>query len=235
MRPADRLFRLLLELRRRRVVTARQLAERLEVSERTIYRDIASLQASGVPIVGEAGVGYQLAHFELPPLMFDREEIEALVLGARVVEAWGDAELGQAAARVLAKIEAILPRDRSNLIEETRLYAPIHGERPVEKLPLSNLRRAINRRLRLTIVYRDEKGQETRRSVRPLALVFYPPTWLLLAWCELRHDFRSFRVDRVFELLIDSTAFTLEPGQTLPDFLAKMAAEEEGCDATTQP
>jgi predicted DNA-binding transcriptional regulator YafY len=226
MRPADRLFRLLLELRKRRVVTARRLAETLEVSERTIYRDIADLQASGVPIVGEAGVGYQLARFELPPMMFDREEIEALVLGARVVEAWGDAELGKAAARVLAKIEAILPPDRSDLIEGTRLYAPIHGERPVEKLPLSTLRRAINGRLPLKIRYRDEKGQESERSVRPLALVFYPPTWLLLGFCELRRDFRSFRVDRLIDLAVESRSFESEKGQTLADFLARMAAEE---------
>ena len=106
MRRADRLFSLLLELRRGRVVTARRLAERLSVSERTIYRDVADLQASGIPIAGEAGVGYQLRGYDLPPLMFDREEIEAMVLGARVVEAWGDGDLAGAAATAVAKIEA---------------------------------------------------------------------------------------------------------------------------------
>ena len=107
MRRADRLFSLLLELRRSRVVTARRLAQHLEVSERTVYRDIADLQASGIPIAGEAGVGYQLRGFDLPPLMFDREEVEAMVLGARVVEAWGDGELAGAASSAIAKIEAL--------------------------------------------------------------------------------------------------------------------------------
>lgn len=128
MRRADRLFKLLLEMRRGRVVTARQLARRLEVSERTIYRDVADLSASGVPIAGEAGVGYRLTGFELPPLMFDREEVEALVLGARTAEAWGDSVLADAARSALAKIEAVLPRGRERLVEETRLYVPSRDE-----------------------------------------------------------------------------------------------------------
>jgi predicted DNA-binding transcriptional regulator YafY len=221
MRRADRLFRLLLELRRGRIVTARRLAERLEVSERTIYRLVADLSASGVPIEGAAGVGYRLKGFELPPLMFEREEVEAMVLGARMVESWGDGDLARAAGQALAKIEAALPRGRSHLVEETRLYAPTHGERPVERLPLSAMRAAIRERAKLAVRYRDEKGSETERTLRPLALAFYPPVWLLIAWCELRGDFRNFRADRFLALETLAARFEPEPGKTLADFLAR--------------
>ena len=223
MRRADRLFRLLLELRRGRIVTARRLAERLEVSERTIYRLVADLSAAGVPIEGEAGVGYRLKGFDLPPLMFEREEIEAMVLGARMVESWGDGDLARAAGRALAKIESVLPRDRSHLVEETRLYAPTHGERPAERLPLSAMRAAIRERAKLAVRYRDEKGSETERTLRPLALAFYPPVWLLVAWCELREDFRNFRADRFVALETLATRFDPEPGKTLADFLGRYA------------
>jgi predicted DNA-binding transcriptional regulator YafY len=228
MRRADRLFRLLLELRRGRVVTARYLAERLEVSERTVYRDVADLSSSGVPIQGEAGVGYRLSGFDLPPMMFDREEIEALVLGARVVEGWGDARLAAAAGQAIAKIEAALPPSHSRLIEETRLYVPIHGEKPVEHLPLGELRQAIHQRRKVHLDYRDEKGAPSARVVRPLALAFYPPCWLLVGWCELRSDFRTFRLDRCQEVDLLAQIFAPEPGKTLDVYLARMAAEDAG-------
>lgn len=221
MRRADRLFRLLLELRRGRVVTARRLAERLEVSERTVYRDVADLSGAGVPIEGAAGVGYRLRDFDLPPLMFERDEIEAMVLGARMVESWGDGGLARAAGQALAKIEAALPRGRSHLVEETRLYAPTHGERPVERLPLSALRAAVRERAKLAVAYRDEQGSETERVLRPLALAFYPPVWLLIAWCELRADFRNFRADRMLRVETLAERFVPEPGRTLEDYLGR--------------
>ena len=227
MRRADRLFRLLLELRRGRVQTARQLAERLEVSERTVYRDVADLSSSGVPIQGEAGVGYRLSGFDLPPLMFEREEIEALVLGARVVEGWGDKNLAAKAREAIAKIEAALPPSHGRLIEETRLYVPIHGERPVEHLPLGELRQAIHQRRKTHLRYRDEKGADSERLVRPLALAFYPPTWLVLGWCELREDFRTFRLDRCLAVELRAEIFALEPGKTLTDYLARMRKMDE--------
>jgi predicted DNA-binding transcriptional regulator YafY len=225
VRRADRLFRLLLELRRARVVTARRLAERLEVSERTIYRDVADLCASGVPIAGEAGVGYQLKGFELPPLMFDREEVEALVLGARAAEAWGDAHLGRAARSAIAKIEAVLPRGKERLVEETRLFVPGRGEPPGEKIPLGELRKAIRDRRKARLDYRDVDGKASERVVRPLALAFYPPVWLLVAWCELRADFRSFRLDRIATFSLEAAIFADEPGKRLDDYLAVVEAE----------
>lgn len=224
MRRADRLFSLLLELRRARVVTARRLAERLEVSERTIYRDIVDLQASGIPITGEAGVGYRLSGFDLPPLMFDREEVEAMVLGARVVEAWGDGALAAAATTAVAKIEAALPRTRAHLVEETRLYVPQHGERRADRLPLHRLRLAIRERRKVALRYADENERASERTVRPLALAFYPPVWLLISWCELRRDFRNFRLDRIASCELPGQTFVEEPGKTLADFLRAMAA-----------
>lgn len=228
MRRADRLFRLLLELRRGRVVTARELARRLEVSERTVYRDVADLSASGVPIAGEAGVGYRLTGFDLPPLAFERDEVEALALGARVVEGWGDGELAKAATTALAKIEAALPRARGHLVEQTRLYAPTWGERRVEKLPLAAARRAIRERRAVALDYRDEQERASVRTVRPLALAFYPPVWLLVAWCELRADFRNFRLDRCRVFDVTDRCFADEPGKTLRDYLARLDCEEEG-------
>jgi predicted DNA-binding transcriptional regulator YafY len=222
MRRADRLFSLLLELRRSRVVTARRLAERLAVSERTVYRDIADLQASGVPVAGEAGVGYQLRGFDLPPLMFDREEVEAMVLGARVVEAWGDGELAAAAATAVAKIEAVLPRSRAHLVEETRLYVPKFGERRADRLPFTRLRLAIRAKHLVALDYADEAGRKSERTVRPLALAFHPPVWLLISWCELRGDFRNFRLDRIAVCEPKGECFAEEPGKTLADYLRRM-------------
>jgi predicted DNA-binding transcriptional regulator YafY len=225
LRRADRLFQLLLELRRARVVTARRLAERLEVSERTVYRDVADLCASGVPIAGEAGVGYQLKGFELPPLMFDREEIEALVLGARAAEAWGDANLGRSARSAIAKIEAILPRGKERLVEETRLFVPGRGDPPGEKIPLGELRKAIRERRKARLDYRDVEGKSSDRVVRPLALAFYPPAWLLIAWCELRAGFRNFRLDRLAGFALEPAIFVDEPGKRLEDYLELVEAE----------
>lgn len=225
MRRADRLFRLLLELRGGRVRTARRLAEALDVSERTIYRDVADLVASGVPIAGEAGVGYCLRGFDLPPLMFDRDEIEALALGARMVEAWGDGGLAAAARTAVAKIEAAVPRSRADLLGEVPLHVPVFGERTVERLPLSTMRLAIRDRRFLDTRYRDEKGSETERTLRPLGLAFHPPSWLLLAWCELRSDFRTFRVDRFTRVHARDDAFADQPGRTLADYLARLEAE----------
>lgn len=226
MRRADRLFRLLFELRRGRVTTARRLAARLEVSERTIYRDVADLVASGVPIEGEAGVGYRLRGFELPPLMFSAEEIEALVFGARMVESWGDGSLAHAAGDALGKIEAVLPMSRAHLVEETRLYAPTHGERAVERLPLTAMRAALRERRRVFVRYVDEAGRQSERTLRPLALAFFPPVWLLVAWCELRAGFRSFRVDRCRHFEPLDSSFELEAGKTLADFNERRRAEE---------
>ena len=222
MRRADRLFEIIQVLRRRSLTRARDLAEQLEVSERTIYRDVRDLISCGVPIEGEAGVGYVLrGGFDLPPLMFGEQEIEALVLGARIVESWADRELAEAAGNVIAKVEAVIPERLRGHMAETALLAPAaHFSEPISLDP-GELRRALRRRQKLRFAYSDETRRATRRVVRPLGLAFYGPVWLLAAWCELRQDFRSFRLDRIRELEVLEARFHPEPGKTLNDMLAR--------------
>ena len=222
MRRADRLFEIIQLMRRQSLVRARDLAEKLEVSERTIYRDVRDLMASRVPIEGEAGVGYALRQgFDLPPLMFDEHELEALILGARIVEAWTDAKLAEAAGNVIAKVEAVVPERLRQHMADTALLAPTrHSAEPIAVDP-SELRRALRRRLKVHFCYRDGEERQSARTVRPLALSFYGPVWLLAAWCELRQDFRSFRLDRISELDVLDERFPPERGKTLQDFLKR--------------
>jgi biotin operon repressor len=171
VRRADRLFEIIQHLRRRPTTRARDLADALEVSERTIYRDIRDLMASGVPIEGEAGVGYVLrAGFDLPPLMFKEQEIEALVLGARIVESWADNELAEAASDAIAKIEAVIPERLRGYMANTALLAPsLHFMEPIA-FDLADLRRAIRNRRKIRFRYTDVVGQGSERTVRPLSL-----------------------------------------------------------------
>lgn len=229
MRRADRLFEIIQILRRRKLSRAQDLAEKLEVSERTIYRDVRDLMASGVPIEGEAGVGYILrGGYDLPPIMFDEEEIEALVLGVRIVEAWADPKLATAAGNVIAKVEAVIPDRLRRHMAETALLAPRdHFAEPITIDPTA-LRGAIRERHKIQFGYRDREDQPTRRTVRPLALAFYGPVWVLASWCELRQDFRAFRVDRMSDLEVLVDRFPAEPGRTIADYLERDRRQREG-------
>ncbi|MCB1043069.1 MAG: YafY family transcriptional regulator [Acidobacteria bacterium] len=220
MRRADRLFQIILHLRHRRFMTAAQLADALQVSVRTIYRDVADLSGSGVPILGEAGVGYMLAkEFDFPPLMFDREEIEALTLGARMVSAWGGASLSAAASRVLAKVDAALPDSLKPVIEATTLFAPdFHiGSLVLERTDI--LRQALHARLVVRFDYTNRKGEASRRDVHPLGMYFWGSTWSLAAWCVLRGDFRNFRLDRMVDLVLTEKHFDDDPERNLSAFI----------------
>lgn len=224
LRRADRLFQIIQLLRARPLSTAARLAEVLEVSTRTIYRDIQDLVASGVPIRGEAGVGYALpASFDLPPLMFTAQELEALVAGARIVRSWGDRELARAARGALDKVEAVLPDALRQRLRATALYAPDFHVSPATAQHLGPLRQALSEGRRLTLRYRDGKGQTTSRTVRPLGLFFWGTTWSLVAWCALRDDFRNFRVDRIQSCALGELD-SPRPGQDLEAFLARMSA-----------
>jgi len=228
MRRADRLFRIVQRLRRRGATTARQLAEALEVSERTVYRDVRDLLSSGVPIQGEAGVGYALDRsFDLPPLMFDEEEIEALVLGARIVRAWADKKLARAAEEALQKIEAVLPPRLKSGLSESALMAPDFHVRARLRNGLEELRHAIREQRKATFHYVDKARAGTERVVHPLGLAYWGQSWTLTAWCEMRNGFRNFRLDRIEGLQITGERFDQVPGHTLADFLALMAAEEK--------
>lgn len=224
MRRADRLFHLVQLLRMSRLVTAKRLAEELEVSERTVYRDIRDLTLSGVPIRGEAGVGYSLGRgFDLPPLMFTEEELEALVLGARVVQGYADQGLARAADSALAKIELVLPDDLRGRARNSALMVPTF--RRGDRIPqLGVLREALRTKSRVQFRYVDGDGKSSRRTVRPLALAFWGKTWSMSSWCEWRQDFRSFRVDRMFEIDLGKI-FTEEPDKNLDAFIRHVTQE----------
>jgi len=225
MRRADRLFGLVQVLRRDRFSTAARLAEELEVSERTIYRDIQDLIRSGVPIQGEAGVGYRLpSRFELPPLMLSVEELEALVMGARMVEAWADPGLKEASDSLLGKVEAVLPEGLPRL-KRMPLMVPDFHVPPGASAYLGQLRRAIRESRRILIHYVDRKEAPSERVIRPLGLAFWGDRWALVAWCELRRGFRNFRTDRIKDLVVLEERFVAGPGESLEDYLEEMRAE----------
>ena len=220
MRRADRLFQLVQFLRRGRVVTAAELARELEVSERTIYRDVRDLVASGVPIEGEAGVGYLLPRgFDLPPLMFTEEELETLVLGARMVASWAGPDFARRARSLLTKVESAVPERLAKRLDSVALFAP--GFHVSERVTthLEPLSRACRERRR--VHFRDERadGQGAERTVRPLGLTFWGTAWTLTAWCELRDDFRNFRPDRIDDLDVLEERFPDEPGRDLASYL----------------
>jgi len=198
MSRTHRLFDLLQMLRgRRRPVSGAELAREARISLRTLYRDIAALQALGAEIDGEAGVGYVLKPgFLLPPLMFSAQEIEAFALGLRWVAQRTDAEMALAARNAMAKVGAVLPADlRVKMDDDALLIAPAR-ELP-QAVPLVLLRRVLSEERKLAISYADEKGSRTRRVVWPVTLGFFDMTRILVAWCELRRDFRHFRTDRI--------------------------------------
>jgi predicted DNA-binding transcriptional regulator YafY len=236
MRRADRLFQLVQLLRRDRATTAAQLAVELEVSERTIYRCVQDLMLAGVPIQGEAGVGYALPrHFDLPPLMFTAAELQALSLGARMVESWADDELARAARSALQKVEHAVPPGRAQALQDSRLYAPGFHVPAALRGPLRVLRQAIERHQVVRLRYTDGTAAATERAVRPLGLFYWGTTWTLVAWCELRGDFRSFRLDRIDDLAALPRTFADEPGHTLDDYVARVTANDPWAAGAAAP
>ncbi|MGS0998873.1 helix-turn-helix transcriptional regulator [Rhodanobacter sp. UC4451_H18] len=201
MRRADRLFLIIHALRgRRTALQARALAQTLGVSLRTVYRDVADLQLSGVPIEGEAGVGYVLRKgSDIPPLMFNADELEALVVGSRFVQAFAGVRLAESARAALLKIEAVLPPDLRERAGSTRIFAPVWRDQHREDFAalIDQLHAAIVGNQVLRLDYRDEAGQSSVREVEPLCLSFWGGKWTLGAWCRLREDFRNFRPDRI--------------------------------------
>ena len=198
MRRADRLFDIIQRLRSARgPLTAAAIAEQLEVTVRTVYRDIAALQARRVPIEGAAGIGYVLRRgFDLPPLMFTTEEVDAIVTGVRLLRRLRDPKLQDAADSVLAKVGTVLPEQLRTLLE-----APMYvssGSTPSAKgVDLAELRSAIRASRKLRIGYLDAQDRRTQRTIWPIAMAYYVDVTLIAAWCELRNDFRHFRVDRI--------------------------------------
>ena len=224
MRRADRLFQTVQLIRGRRLTTAALLAQRLGVSRRTVYRDVADLQHQGVPIEGEAGVGYRMrAGFDLPPLMFSSAEAQALVAAIRLARPRLDAGLAAAAEAALSKILAVLPASTRAAAESLAVYAPSVGQDDSTRQRLELLRQATEARQTLRLTYRDLKDRTSQRTVRPLGCFFWGPVWTLAAWCETRQDFRSFRVDRIKALQVLDQRFRDEPGRTLADLMRRFA------------
>ncbi|MDE9450866.1 YafY family transcriptional regulator [Aliiroseovarius sp. Z3] len=229
MRRADRLFQIVQQLRGGRLTTARDLSETLEVSERTIYRDIADLIASGVPIEGEAGVGYVMrAGYDIPPLMFTREEVMAVIAGTRLIERMGGAAMAEAAAEALIKIKAVLPERLEAQTDRVEIHAGpnlMPSER--DRHFIDQIETAIDARLRLVLSYSDEDARKSARVVRPLALWLWKNGWCVVSWCELREDFRMFRIDRIEGFTIGER-FREERDKSLPALYAQLA--ERGID-----
>jgi predicted DNA-binding transcriptional regulator YafY len=199
MQKTERLLNIVQILRRyRRPVTAETIAEEFGVSVRTVYRDILQLQGTGVPVRGEAGIGYVLdPGFDLPPLMFGADELEALMLGARFVKERGDPGLVRAAEDAVAKILAVIPPPLKPIFADAPLIAPTYREPAPDAVDLGVVRRALRAGRKLRIAYRDEKTQFTERVVWPVAVGYWEAARILIGWCELRQGFRHFRTDRI--------------------------------------
>ncbi|HEY3908764.1 MAG TPA: YafY family protein [Stellaceae bacterium] len=222
MRRADRLFDIIQSLRTAaRPMTAAALAEKLEVTVRTVYRDIAALQASRVPIEGAAGLGYVLRRgFDLPPLMFTSEEADAIAVGVRLLRRLRDPKLQEAAESVLGKLAAVVPEP----LQPHLVAAPVfisEGSAPeVTGIDLSELRGAIHDTRKMAIAYVDESGRHTQRTIWPLALAYYVDVTLIGAWCELRSDIRHFRVDRISAARLLDEHFPPDNGRLMAEWLA---------------
>ena len=227
MSRSARLLELLQALRgRHRPVTAAELAKTLEVSERTVYRDIATLTARGAPIAGEAGVGYVLKPgLFLPPLMFTVDEVEAMVLGLRYVDQRGDAVLTKAAADALAKIESVLTGEGQAALAAPLTMPGPSPSFPENAVPLSDLRAAIRGQRQLEIDYVDGQGRRSHRAVWPIQLGFMDSARVLGAWCEARQDFRTFRTDRILSAR-EGERYPARRADLLRDFRAYMSGRE---------
>ncbi len=221
MRRADRLFQIVQFLRSRRITTAHWLSDVLEVSERTIYRDIQDLMSSSVPIEGEAGVGYVIRRgYDLPPLMFTREELAALTLGARIVTSWADPALVKAAESVLSKVELTVPEPLKGVLDRTCLYSPLDRLSVEVASFMGDLRSAIDGRKKVTVSYTRADGMLSHRTLWPLGLFFWGNVWTLGSWCESREAFRNFRLDRIGELTVEDDEYPSQKGRTLADMIA---------------
>ena len=236
MSRTDRLLRLMQGLRSLEpTVTAARLAGELGVTERTIYRDIATLRGLGAVIDGAAGFGYTVIEdASLPPLAFTDEELEALVLGLREVEAVADPHLGAAATAALAKLRARLPDRQAHRLKHAVLSAHRYFPPPSATVDLRVLRKAAWDEMEIRISYRDKHGQPSDRQVRPLQIVFFQDSHCLLAWCCLRRDFRAFRLDRIATLDVTGPSFRPHRTSLLRQHLERLRGQTDGFGETSR-
>jgi len=202
MTKAERLLQLTLLLRSRRTaITAEAIAELMQVSPRTVYRDVQSLIMAGVPVTGEAGVGYLIRPGNhLPPLLFTPDEVQALIVGSRMVQAFTDKELAQGARSAELKIRSVLTESLKHHAEQQPYRIPVMERDDALREVHGRLRRACEQYRKILVSYRDEKQVQSERTLWPLAMIGWTGCWTLLAWCELRRDYRNFRFDRIESL-----------------------------------
>ena len=221
MRKAERLNEIVHHLRRiHQAVTADTLAALFEVSPRTIYRDIQDLMDSGIPITGEAGVGYVIdKQYHLPPIMFDADEIEAIALGIGMVSNWTDAAFARKAKSAYEKIQATLTAPMIHELTQISTFSAPSRYKIPWKVNFTEVRECIRRKQFVTFSYLDLSDQVTERTIRPLALISFSPIWLLAGWCEMRQNFRNFRLDRISDFSVSPQRFRDEKGKALSDYL----------------
>lgn len=222
MRKAERLFQITTMLRgSRTVVTAQQIAEQLEVSIRTVYRDIQALSLSNIPIQSEAGVGYRLRPgFNIPPIMFAEDELEALILGAKMVQGWSDSELGHAAEKALQKIQSIIPDSlHSSYYSHDDWLIVTDFQREFASKYSDLIRKAIKSKRIVNMEYENQDKVSSTRSVWPLGMIFWGKVWTLVAWCSLRENYRAFRLDRITNLKILDQKFETHESLSLKHYL----------------
>ncbi|MGY5958199.1 YafY family protein [Kosakonia sp. BK9b] len=220
-RRADRLFQIVQVLRTRRHVTAALLAERLEVSERTIYRDIRDLSLSGVPIQGESGSGYRLMPgFDLPPLMFTSMEVEALIAAIGMLQTWSGDVLARAAGSAQEKLIAVLPHEKRIAAERNCIISPNFNRYPQVRVWFDVIHQAMRLHQELHIQYENDKGESSERVIHPLGLSFMGAVWVLVSWCLLRNDYRCFRLDRCKSVTFTGQPFAERADRSMQAFIA---------------
>jgi predicted DNA-binding transcriptional regulator YafY len=227
MRRADRLFQIIQILRRSTgPVTAQALADELETSKRSVYRDVAALIGQRVPIRGEAGFGYVLeGGFDLPPLMLTTEEVEAAVLGAQWVAGHGDPALAHAARDLLAKIAASVPASLRPVIHDPAARTPPPWDMPTDGIDVALARAWARKGRKIAIVYRDRNGEVSERVVWPVTVAYFDAARIVVAWCELRQDFRDFRADRIVNAEFLDERFPCRPADLRRKWLASLPRE----------
>lgn len=228
MRRSDRLFDIIQLLRTARgPMTASALAAELEVNVRTVYRDVATLQGRRVPIEGAAGIGYVLRRgFDLPPLMFTSDEIEAIAVGVRMVARTGDEGLRHAADSVLSKVTTVLPDRLRTQLADPPLFVSGSGAPVPQRIDLAEVRQAIRDERKLRIAYSDGTGERTQRVIWPIAMAYYVQATLIAGWCELRGDYRHFRSDRITSLTVLDEHYPADNGRLVAEWMKRQQAAE---------
>lgn len=223
LRRADRLFDIIQALRgKSQPTTAAALAQKLEVTTRTIYRDVATLQARRIPIEGEPGLGYMLRKgFDLPPLMFTMEEVEAITVGANLIQRIRDPKLQEAAESVLNKLQHTIPKELRSYLVSPRFFVSEGDTVRPEGIELLDVRNAIRTCRKISITYIDEQQRRSRRIIWPIATVYYVDVTLIAAWCELREDYRHFRVDRVAQSEVLEDRYATDSGPMMAEWMER--------------